>query len=199
MIESFAWIVDHDGFLTLLTAAIGGFVALAHYRSDKAWQKKQFAFDFVERMFDDDRTMAALRMLDWDNGEFTAKIMSDFKLDKTAGHWSAAEVAQALRDHDSRHPGAGEFTRKEYAIRELFDACLNHFDRLGHFLRTGIIAADDVPGAITYYPLLGREARGKERNAALLAYMRRYRYTDAGHFFAEVEKHNPEPAAGGER
>ena len=59
----------HKDLLTLLTAAAGGGLALQRYRADQAWKKKQFAFDFVQKIFDNPRAMAALRMLDWDSGQ----------------------------------------------------------------------------------------------------------------------------------
>lgn len=182
------FIEDHATLATLLVAGLGGGFALLRHRADQAWQKKQFAFDYVQQIFDDPKSMSALRMLDWDSGEIPAPLATEFGLDAASTRWTAGEVAHALRVHDAPTGKAdqGAFSRKEYAIRELFDACLTHLDRLGHFLRTGIIAPGDVPAAISYYPKLAAEARCKERMAALGGYIERYLYSDARHLFAGV-------------
>lgn len=181
----------HGDLLALLTAATGGGVALQRHRADQAWKKKQFAFDFVQKIFDDARAMAALRMLDWDSGWVPEAVAKEFGLQPGECQWDQSEVARALRVHDADTGDAaqGLFDRKEYTMRALFDACLSDFDRLGHFLRTRVIGIDDVPAAIAYYPQLESEVRCADRLAALHAYMDRYKYTDAKHLFVRVAEH----------
>src|SRR4030095_5931965 len=127
--------------LTIVIAAIGGGLALLRYWRDRSWDKKQFAYDYAERVLDDQKTMTALRMLDWANGKIPGEVAKDYGLADDKREWTREEVAEALRQHDK--VPVRPFSPKEYVIRELFDACLARFERLGHFMESRVISAED--------------------------------------------------------
>ena len=74
----------NEAMLTLLAGGAAGTFALTRYWSDQKWSKKQFAYDYAQRVFDDPKAMAALHMLDWTNGEFPDAIAAEYKLSPAA-------------------------------------------------------------------------------------------------------------------
>jgi hypothetical protein len=183
----------HEVFLTLIAAAIGGTLALTRYWSDQAWKKKQFAYDYAQKVFDDRKAMTVLRMLDWTDGSIPQDIAKDYELDEDDRYWGQAEVVAALRVHDQDpdDPTLGGYSDKEYVIRELFDACLGHFERLGHFMKTGVITKSDFPTTLAYYAEIMNEARLEPIRAPLFRYMRRYSFDNACYVFEALGRAAP--------
>jgi len=173
--------------LTILVAAIGGGTALFRFWRDRSWDKKQFAYDYAEKVFDDPRTMTALRMLDWGGGEIPADLALQFGLADAQRRWTSAEVCEALRVHDDPASKPG-FSQKEYVIRELFDACLARFERLGHFMKSGVISATDFPTTLAYYPQITAEGRLKDLWGPLERYMKRYKFDHACELFRQLRQ-----------
>ncbi len=138
-------------------------------------------------MFGDRKTMTALRMIDWSNGDIPKDIAKDYGLKEADREWTRAEVAKALRAHDApvdpADPAKGKFSRKEYVIRELFDACLAHFERLGHFMQSRVISAEDFPTTLAYYPQIMTDPRLQELRQPLRDYMTKYKFDYAGYVF----------------
>ncbi|MFM5885899.1 MAG: hypothetical protein ACKOQ3_11365 [Novosphingobium sp.] len=173
--------------VTFLLAALGGGVALWRYWDDQRWKKKQFAYDYAERMLADERALSALRMLDWTNGRFSQPIIEEFELgpdkqgrgDPAETYWDQADVVRALRHHgpSASEPLGAAFSPREYAIRSLFDHALSYFERLGEFVRTRVISKRDFPNTLAYYITLLDEPRLADLRGPLLGYMETYRYT----------------------
>jgi len=184
--------------LTILVAAIGGGTALFRFWRDRSWDKKQFAYDYAERVFDDARTMTALRMLDWGGGEIPADLAQQFGLPDSDRGWTSAEVREALRVHDDPNANPAPFSQKEYVIRELFDACLARFERLGHFMKSGVISGRDFPTTLAYYPQITAEGRLQQLWDPLQAYMVRYKFRYACALFRELRGIASENETGGE-
>jgi hypothetical protein len=178
---------DNKELLTIGGAAVGGGLALVRFWRDRSWDKKQFAYDYAERVFGDARTMTALRMLDWSNGSIPEELAKEYELVGDRA-WTQQQVADALRLHDDANAGARAFTHKEYVIRELFDACLARFERLGHFVDSGVISARDLPTTLAYYPQIMVEARLKVLREPLERYMKRYKFDHACTLFRQLAK-----------
>ena len=173
--------------LTILGALAGGGFALQRYRSDQSWRKKEHAYDYAQRVFADPKAMTALRMLDWSSGTIPEDLAREFEVDADDRHWTQAEVAKALRLHDETpDPGLGSFSAKEYAIRESFDACLAHFERLGHFMKSGVISKRDFPTTLAYYAKVVREPRLGDVQGPLRRYMLRYNFDHACYVFDKL-------------
>lgn len=179
---------DNKDFLTIMAGALGGGLALKRYWSDQTWRKRQFAYDYAQKVFDDPKSMMALRMLDWSNGEVPAELAKEYSLPETERSWNLGEVATALRLHDRNSEGTngGEFSKKEYLIREIFDACLAHFDRLGNFVSSRILSISDFPTTLGYYVRILDEARLAPVRKPLLDYMARYGFDDAHRLFERL-------------
>lgn len=178
---------NNKDMLTLLAGGVAGTFALTRYWSDQKWAKKQFAYDYAQRVFDDPKAMSALHMLDWSNGEFPDAIAAEYKLKPTELTWDQSIVVGALRVHDL-NPEGEQFDAREWAIRELFDACLAHFERLGHFVESGVLSAKDFPTTLAYYIRLMDEARMTEVWGPLHRYMKRYGFDDACRLFDRLLK-----------
>lgn len=183
----------HKDMLAILGALIGGGLALTRYWSDQAWKKKQFAYDYAERVLNDRKATAGLRMLDWGSGTIPEDIAKEYELLDEKRKWTAAEVATALRVHDRKAAGqvGDNFSRKEYVIRELFDVCLAHFERLGHFMKSGVISKGDFPTTLAYYAQIMREPRLAPIREPLFKYMERYGFGNACYVFEKLGA--PEP------
>ena len=80
------------------------------------------------------------------------------------------------------------FGPKEYVIRELFDACLARFERLGHFMKSGVISAKDFPTTLAYYPEIMAEGRSTNLWGPLERYMVRYKFDYACALFRELRE-----------
>src|SRR5437868_2637385 len=170
--------------LSIAVAIIGGGLALLRYWRDQSWKKKQFAYDYAQNVFGDRKTMTALRMLDWSNGAIPEDIAKDYGLAEADRQWTRPEVARALRAHDDpSDPTRGNFSSKEYVIRELFDACLAHFERLGHFMRSRVISVEDFPTTLAYYPQIMADRRLDQLRKPLRDYMTKYKFGHAGYVF----------------
>ncbi len=178
---------NNKDMLTIGVAVCGGGLALLRYWRDQSWRKKQFAYDYAQNVFGDRKTMTALRMIDWSNGDIPKDIAKDYGLKEADREWTRAEVAKALRAHDApvdpADPAKGKFSRKEYVIRELFDACLAHFERLGHFMKSRVISAEDFPTTLAYYPQIMTDPRLQELRQPLRDYMTKYKFDYAGYVF----------------
>ncbi|HVR90537.1 MAG TPA: hypothetical protein VHG29_05530 [Novosphingobium sp.] len=185
-----AFFEHNEAMLTLLGGGAAGAFALTRYWADQRWTKKQFAFDYAQRVFDDPKAMTALRMLDWSNGEMPEGIAAEYGLDPAGRAWDAALVASALRVHDAdpAKPQGEQYPPLEYAIRELFDVLLAHLERIGHFVKSGVLAIDDVPASLAYYARLMEEERSKDVWRPLQRYMLRYGYADALQLFERILK-----------
>ena len=200
----------HSGFdtikdaVTFTLATLGGGLALWRYWDDQRWKKKQFAYDYAERMLADERALSALRMLDWTNGRFSQPIIAEFELGRDAQgqgdpleiYWDQGDVIRALRHHgpSAAEPFGAAFTSREYAIRSLFDHALSYFERLGEFVRTRVISQRDFPNTLAYYITLLDEDRLRDLRGPLLRYMETYRYTSTLYLFRRfLEK--PDPVA----
>lgn len=176
-----------------LIAIVGGTIALWRYWNDQNWKRKQFAYDYAEKMLADERALSALRMLDWTNGSFSKPIIEEFSLiDGTdeiqfvnETSWSQADVILALRHHgpSELEPDGAQYPPREYAIRSLFDHALAYFERLGEFVRTGVIAKQDFPNTLAYYITLLDEPRLAPLRGPLLNYAEKYRYTSTLYLF----------------
>lgn len=181
---------DNKDLLTIAIAAVGGTLALIRYWKDQSWQKKQFAYDYAQKVFGEAKTMTALRMMDWRNGSIPKEIAAEYELAEADRKWTTDEVARALRVHDDPPTEEqGRFSPKEYVIRELFDACLAHFERLGHFMKAGVISATDFPTTLAYYPEIMVEKRLDKLRGPLRAYMKRYKFDYACFLFDEIERY----------
>jgi hypothetical protein len=176
-----------------LIAVVGGAIALWRYWNDQNWKRKQFAYDYAERMLADERALSALRMLDWTNGSFSKPIIEEFSLSDGTGEnqsedetsWNQADVCWALRHHgpSQMEPDGALYPPREYAIRSLFDHALAYFERLGEFVRTGVITKQDFPNTLAYYITLLNEPRLAPLRGPLLNYAEQYRYTSTLYLF----------------
>ena len=179
---------SNEAMVTIVAAGMGGGLALKRYWSDQSWQKKQFAYDYAQRVTDDCKAMTALRMLDWGSGTIPEVIATEYELLDDQRKWTADEVAKALRIHD--RDAAGEtgdnYSRKEYVIREVFDTCLAHFERLGHFLESGVLSRNDFPTTLGYYVEIMGEQRLATIRGPLFAYMKRYGFGHACYVFERL-------------
>ena len=186
---------DNEQLLTISGAVVAGWFGFSRYRADEKWKKLQAAFDYAQRIFDDQKAMTALRMLDWDNGEFPAEIASEFKLAGPDMQWDRGVLIAALRVHDGDpgKPQGEQYDPREYAIRELFDVCLAHFERLGHFVRSGILSTRSFPTTLAYYARIMNEDRSRELSQALFRYMLRYDFDDAHALFERLAKREAAP------
>ena len=178
----------HKEMLTILGALIGGGLALKRYWSDQSWRKKQFAYDYVQNVFSDGKAMTALRMLDWSSGSIPHEIAKEYELAADDRSWDQDDVAGALRPHDQdpSDPLLGGYSDKEYVIRELFDTCLAHFERLGHFMKSGVISKEDFPTTLSYYAQIMREPRLQPIHGPLRTYMKRYGFGNALYLFDKL-------------
>ncbi len=183
-----AFFEHNSDLLTISAGAVAGALALSRYWADQAWKKKQFAYDYANRVFEDRQAMAALHMIDWSNGDIPKDIAAEYDLDPDHRFWDQAEVARALRPHDEDPEDAtlGGFSPKEYVIRELFDRCLAHFERLGHFLKSGIISRDDFPTSLAYYIHVTQEDRLQPLADQLARYLDRYGFENVRYLFREL-------------
>ena len=188
-----SFVTTNKDLLSIGFAIIGGGLALLR---DQSWRKKQFAYDYAQNVFGDRKTMTALRMIDWSNGDIPEDIAKDYGLKEADRQWTRAEVARALRAHDDpSDPTKGKFSRKEYVIRELFDACLAHFERLGHFMKSRVISAEDFPTTLAYYPQIMADPRLKDLRQPLRDYMTKYKFGYAAYVFDALGS-DAEAAAG---
>jgi hypothetical protein len=77
----------------------------------------------------------------------------------------------------------------------LFDACLARFERLGHFMKSGVISAKDFPTTLAYYPQIMAEGRLTSLWGPLERYMLRYKFDYACDLFKELRELAAEEAA----
>lgn len=178
-----AFFKANKDMLAFVAGVIGGGLALYRYWRDQQWKKKQLAYDYAQGVLNDPKAMTALRMLDWANGAFPQAIAEEYELAPDQRHWDQDEVAAALRLHDVNpyDQGLGNYSPKEYAIRDLFDHTLAHFERLGHFMRARIIGRRDFPTTLAYYITLLDEPRLEPIRDRLMAYVERYDFDHAAY------------------
>lgn len=174
--------------ISTLSALAGGAFALWRYYADQKWKKLQFAYDYAEKMFDDPRIMTALNMIDWQAAKFPADVVRLYDMRDSDTHWTYAEVCAALRPHDARADASNVYSRKEYAIRSMFDRFFAAMERLGTFEKQGIIDAAAFPTALAYYAVVLSEPRLADLRLALFAYMNTYRFTAAATLFEKLAR-----------
>jgi hypothetical protein len=96
------------------------------------------ARDLVERLEDNDYAQAALRMLDVTTTDIPTR--NGGSIDVTED-----EITHAL------NAGEGPFDPKDLPIRACFDALLQTFEHLEHYIRIDLIKFGDVQYPVRYY------------------------------------------------
>lgn len=153
-----------------LAFIVGAAIGLRRYLFQLKWQRRQFAYDYAERIVENPDVKLAMMMIDWSTKTMAAEDAK--RLGCSPFQWNAAMIAKALDDHDSRPNGV--YSSEETAIRTVFDAFLARFDRLGDFVECGIIKIEDFPGSLSYYITIMNEKRLESVSAKLSQYMLRY-------------------------
>ena len=155
---------------------------MRRYASEQNWQRKQFAYDYAERIAQDADVSLALKMIDWTQN--TVSTADAARHGCNPFQWTIVMVAGAPDDHNNR--GGAGFTKEESLIRTVFDAMLEKFERLGAFLDDGVLNRDDFPTTFKYYVDVLNEPRLAPLSGQLSAYMSRYGFVRARSLFARL-------------
>jgi hypothetical protein len=131
VLQSSAWIVAAVG------GVIAAFMAVIQFREARLWRKTELAKKMLDDLFDNPSVTAAMVLVDWSNREFE---VSPGERDRI----TREELLTALRTDDLH------FTPKEVYIRDCFDALLDVFQSLEHYINRKLITYEDVKYPLEY-------------------------------------------------
>lgn len=143
-------------------------------RADLRWREAEMAKRLLDDLNADVLAQAAMKMLDWDGRSYT------FDGKKTAPI-SAEKRLAAMRAQNTnfRTDEEAEF------IRDSFDALLNHFERIEHFIKIGLIRFEDVRDSLSYE--IRKLAQTNEKYV-IEEYIKTYNFSLAKSFLERYEE-----------
>jgi hypothetical protein len=162
-----------------------GAIALAvtalwrYFRTEKQKQARS-ASDLITKLSMDDKNFAAMRMIDWDRGEFSVKVAGGWKTIKynhdSPGSTDSFSVVEALRPHTD----STVFQPEEQIIRDVFDNYLSALERIEFLIHKKAIDAEYFKAYFNYWLQIGsktKDVRGASAfQRALWTYIRKYEF-----------------------
>jgi hypothetical protein len=167
-----AWFVAIIGGLIAASKAVAEAQrANVQRREDMRWKRAEMAKTCLDEIFGDTLSSAALKMLDWSNltynlpnGGKTAPVDRDAR-------------RKALRTSETIFQADGQ----EQFIRDSFDALLDGFQTLEHYIRIGLIEFADVKEPFAYYV---RKLSSSEEYPVVQSFLDAYEFDLSGEFLS---------------
>jgi len=153
--------VDWLKLLALLGAAIAFAIGLWQYTRAQQWKRAEFLANEIKDLQADTRAATALSMIDWESRDFNlrpgdatpTRVTREMQVRALVPH----TIANPSKQLDTQSPTAIDgaqrrgFSEAEADIRDSFDALLDRLDRLGSYLQTRLLTANDMRPYIGYY------------------------------------------------
>jgi len=183
-------------WITLGLTAIGSVLALVQYgynskqaNAQKSRERAVSAATQLERFYSDPNVKFALVMLDYQNAAFSlnyngAQLSLGVtpELLKSALSWHVDRLVPSQVGH-----GCAEevFTPTEQAVRDIFDNCFNHLERIELLIKNDVIAKADFGDLFSYWlQLIGErplqddsiDHLTNDLRETIWIYLRKYRY-----------------------
>lgn len=176
--ELLAWLREHkESIQTLswLVASIGGvfaaLMALVQLQESRRWKKTELAKEIVKEIWENDKSVAAMILVDWSNREFKLDSGSSVRITRD-------DVVDALRTDTSK-----PFTEKEIFVRDCYDNLLDALQALEHYIDRRLIAFEDVE-----YPLEYAVCELVGIRQSIEAYISAYEFRNAAQFLGRYER-----------
>jgi len=188
-------IVSILGFGGTITALLFG---VFQYRRSERWKRAEFVAKEVKEFESDPVVRNALLMIDWGVRKINLNFVPNEKFDNYI-EVTREMQRKALMPHpyktiddsdvscdDPEGPVRG-FTSVEALIRDAYDTLLDHLERFGNFVRSGLVSKEEFEPYLIYWlqSMTANEGSKDDRawRLALLTYISFYRYSGVKHLF----------------
>jgi len=188
-------IVSILGFGGTITALLFG---VFQYRRSERWKRAEFVAKEVKEFESDPVVRNALLMIDWGVRKINLNFVPNEKFDNYI-EVTREMQRKALMPHpyktiddsdvscdDPEGPVRG-FTSVEALIRDAYDTLLDHLERFGNFVRSGLVSKEEFEPYLIYWlqSMTASEGSKDDRawRLALLTYISFYRYSGVKHLF----------------
>jgi len=169
-IQAASWIAAVAGGLFGVVKIV---LELRHARSqreqDLRWKKAQAAKSLNDEMLSDEKSHAAMTLLDWDGREFEIKKDTNARI-------TTDEMLKSLRSVDT------EFSDSETFVRDAFDNFFYYMGIFEHSVSTRLVDFQDLEHPIEYYVAILAKHRPVVEN-----YMVTYGFTRGLSFLERFE------------
>jgi hypothetical protein len=180
--NEFSEIAKNWGLLVSAIAGVFGlFFVYLQYRDAQRWKKTQIAAELIEKLFRDEDTIIALRILDGQDGKAFLPTKYRGKECDPFEH-NLSQLADAMsKDVRWTEPATGitglkpEYRGKDLGIYvAIFDSFFEQLERIEALVRTGLIAWSDLR-PLSYW--LSRIKHAHHRGRPIFDwYLEHYRY-----------------------
>jgi hypothetical protein len=188
-------IVSILGFGGTITALLFG---VFQYRRSERWKRAEFVAKEIKE-FESDRVVRnALLMIDWGVRKFNLNFVPNEQFENYI-EVTREMQRKALMPHSSKAIDDSEasacdgdgpvrgFTSVEALIRDTYDVLLDHLERFGNFVRSGLVSKEEFEPYLIYWlqSMTSTEGSREDRSwrLALLTYISFYRYPGVNYLF----------------
>ncbi len=183
------------GFGGTITALLFG---LFQYRRSEKWKRAEFVAKEIKEFESDPVVRNALLMIDWGvrkinlnfvpNEQFEnyTEVTREMQRKALMPHSCKTVKDSEASDDDAEGPVRG-FTSVEALIRDAYDTLLDHLERFGNFVRSGLVSKEEFEPYLIYWlhSITANEGSKEDRawRLALLTYISFYQYSGVRHLF----------------
>jgi hypothetical protein len=152
--------------------------AYRQYVQSEKWKRAEFVAKEIEKFESNPYVKNAKLMLDWCSRKINLYLIPNPTPEEEV-LIDAWIVGRALETHDR---ALTPFNRAEAAIRDTFDVFLDHLDRFGKFIVSGLVTKEEFEPYLCYWiDLITGDEQSDSRiakaiQAALFRYIKFYRY-----------------------
>ena len=188
-------IVSILGFGGTITALLFG---VFQYRRSEKWKRAEFVAKEIKEFESDPVVRNALLMIDWGARKINLTLVPDQQfenfVDVTREMQRNALMPHPCKTIDDSETSTGDadgpvrgFNSVEALIRDAYETLLDHLERFGNFVRSGLVSKEEFEPYLIYWlqAMTADEGTREDRSwrLALLTHISFYQYSGVRHLF----------------
>lgn|SRR6266850_2213608 len=178
--EAFLAPENLSGWVTLVGAGIGFFIAFRRYAREQTWKRAEFLSKQMAEFFEKPRVRTALLLLDYS----IIRIGRAGGLPETDEEGTRVDdklIVQGLRSHRKFPDETERFGKPQMLVRASFDEFLTGLEQFDQYVDAGLVGAGDLKPYLSYWleVLLNPGSGWKDASfySVLAEFIKDYRYT----------------------